>query len=270
MNLGRQAQRCSPVALLCAGLLLLHGCGNSNTTTTPPARVSQEDASPPTLAAVDAGAAVAAPVDAGVAMVTPADDASEADGSMCGGADVDLAAVLANRRCRTRSDAPASPDGWAQMLRLKLTAAPEKIAPSGHVELMLEIANTGKVSVPLYFAGDLTLAAFVSDPKGVRVTPPTGNAPKNPEPRCLHEQSCKNPTSHVLIAPGGRAHAKIAWDAVHAAWPKVGPTACCAIHVEPVGAGPLTPGSYKVKVPLPFESAQGTPADPEITVRVAK
>lgn len=209
------------------------------------------------------------PVDAGAVAVNPPGDPPE-DDSVCSGADVDLVAVLANRRCRTPRDAPASPEGWAQMLKVKLTAAPDKIAPSGHVDLTLEITNTGKVAVPLYFGGDLTLFAQVSDAKGARVTPPTGNPPKNPEPRCLNEMSCKNPTSHAVIAPGGKAHAKIGWDAVKAAWPKTGPTACCVVHVEPVAAGALPPGSYKVKVPLPFETAQGAPTDPEITVRVAK
>ncbi len=263
IHLGRRAWWVAAVAFMA-------GCGNSNTTTTP--QGPAEDAAPPpiTTAVVDAGVVVAAaPIDAGAAAL-PTTDPGDADDSMCGGADVDLVAVLANRRCRTRSDAPASPDGWAQMLKLKLSAAPEKIAPSGHVEITLEVTNTGKVAVPMYFAGDLTLAALVADAKGGRVTPPTGNAPKNPEPRCLNEQSCRNPTSHVVIAPGGKAHAKITWDAVKAAWPKTGPTACCAIHVEPVSAGPLAVGTYKVKLPLPYESAQGAPADPEITVRVAK
>lgn len=248
-------------------------CGNSNTTTTPQGGpVIAEDASPApsTIAKPEAGAAAAPSADAGAMAAVPPPDPSDADDSMCGGADVDLAVVLANRRCRTRPDAPPSPDGWAQMLKLKLTAAPDKVAPAGHVDLTLEIANTGSVAVPLYFAGDLTLAATVTDAKGVRVTPPPGNAPKSPEPRCLSEQSCRNPTSHAVIAAGGKAHAKVTWDAVKAVWPKTGPSACCTIHVEPVGAGPLSSGSYKVKVPLPYESAQGAPADPEITVRVAR
>jgi len=254
------------VVLVACGLL---GCGNSAPTTTP-ANPAPDDAGAASVApAVDAGVAVApVVVDAGAVAVTPTDPPD--DDSMCGGADVDLNAVLANRRCHTSRDAAAPPDGWAKMLNVKLSAAPDKVAPSGHMELTLEITNTGKVAVPLYFGGDLTLSALVVDAKGGRVTPPTGTPPKNPEPRCLNEQSCRNPTSHAIIAAGGKAHAKITWDAVKAAWPKTGPTACCVVHVDPVAAGALAPGSYKVKVPLPFESTQGAPADPEITVRVAK
>jgi hypothetical protein len=189
---------------------------------------------------------------------------------MCGGSDVDLAAVLANRRCRTRRDASASPPNVPAMLKLTLTPSPDKVAPGAHTDLTLEITNTSQAPVPLYFSGDLTLSALVTDSKGARVTPPTGEAPKNADPKCQNQQECRLPTSHVLIAPGGKAHARVGWDAVKAAWPKAGPTTCCTYHVDPVAGAPLALGTYKVKVPLPYESNQGNPADPEITVRVAK
>jgi hypothetical protein len=250
------------------------GCGNNTDTTTTPKGGTDLDAAssaPLTTLASDAMAPLATTIsaDAGPAPVANADP-DDRERPECGGADVDLVAVLANKRCRTRPDASPNATGWASTVKVALTASPEKVAPGGRVELTLELTNTGAAAVPLYFAGDLTLSAAVTDGKGARIAPPSGPAPKNPEPRCLQEASCRNPTSHVLLAPGGKARAKLTWEASKVAWPKTGPTACCAMHVDAVATGPLAAGAYKVKVPLPFEAAQGNPADPEIVVKVAK
>ncbi len=207
-------------------------------------------------------AAVAIP-DAGIATTASADDA------MCGGTDIDLAAVLANKKCRPTRDAPATPASAATDLKISLTPSATKIAPGGHVDLTLEIANGGSASIPLYFSGDLTLAAELKDAKGTRVSPPAGNAPKNADPTCANKD-CRLPESHIVLAPGAKAHAKIGFDAVKVAWPATGPTTCCTIHVDPVAKGSLAVGTYKVKVPLPYESNQGNPADPEVAIQVAK
>jgi hypothetical protein len=271
MDWQRRAGRFS-VLFVASVTLCSVGCGNANTTTTPSGGTDVPDASVAApLVVADAGAVAVTPVDAGTAPVsqTPA-PSDDPDDPACGGADVDLVAVLANRRCHTRADAPASPEGWAQLVKMKLLAAPEKVAPGGKVELMLELENTGKIAVPLYFAGDLTLSPLVVDSKGARITPPAGPAPKSPDPRCAKEVGCKNPTSHVVLAAGGKAHAKLTWEAKKAAWPKTGPTACCTIHVDPVYTAPLAAGTYKVKLPLPFETPQGAPADPEISLKIAK
>jgi hypothetical protein len=191
------------------------------------------------------------------------------DEAACGGGDVDLAAVLANRRCRARRDAPATPPSASKDLKVTLVASASKVAPGGHLDLALEIVNASAAPIPLYFSGDLTLVAEVRDAKGVRISPPAGNAPKSADPRCA-EVDCRLPASHVVIAPGAKAHARVGWDAVKAAWPTPGPTTCCTYHVDPVAIGPLAEGTYSVKLPLPYESNGGNPADPEIAVRVGK
>ncbi|MEO7109119.1 MAG: DUF4232 domain-containing protein [Polyangiaceae bacterium] len=237
------------------------GSGNSNSVPAPPvtATIDTTDASapaPPTSAApiVDAGS------------TTPTASAEDA---MCGGADIDLAAVLANKKCRPTRDAPPTPASAASDLKISLTPSSTKIAPGGHVDLVLEITNGGQAAIPLYFSGDLMLAAQVKDAKGTRISPPAGNAPKNADPKCA-DKDCRLPESHVLLAPGAKAHAKIGFDAVKMGWPATGPTTCCTIHVDPVAKGSLAVGTYKVKVPLPYESNQGNPADPEVAIQVAK
>jgi hypothetical protein len=109
----------------------------------------------------------------------------------------------------------------------------------------------------------------VTGPKGVRIAPPPGNAPKNADPKCA-SVDCRLPASHVVLDPGGEARARVGWDAVKVAWPDTGPTGCCTVHVDPVAKGPLPEGTYKVKIPLPYESNKGNPVDPETTVRVGK
>jgi Protein of unknown function (DUF4232) len=228
---------------------------------------------PPPAASVelDAGvlppapsATAAAGVDAG-----PVATSDSAEDAACGGADVDLAAVLANKRCRARRDAPPAPASAATDVKITLAPSATKIAPGGHVDLVLELVNTGAAPVPLYFSGDLTLSVEVKDPKGARIAPPAGNAPKNADPKCAGVD-CRLPSSHVLLAPGGKAHARIGWDAVKVAWPSPGPTTCCAFHVEPASKGPLAAGAYRVKIPLPYEAPQGNPSDPEVEIRVGK
>jgi hypothetical protein len=203
--------------------------------------------------------------DAGGNAATDAPD----DDAACGGSDVDLAAVLANKRCRPRRDAPPTPASASSDLKVTLTPSAAKVAPGGHVDLALEIANSGSSPIPLYFSGDLALAVEVKDAKGARIAPPAGNAPKNADPRCA-TVDCRLPSSHVLLAPGGKAHARVGWDAVKLAWPATGPSGCCVVHVDPVAKGALAEGAYRVKIPLPYESNQGNPADPEVTIRVGK
>jgi hypothetical protein len=209
------------------------------------------------VAALPAASASAAPSD-------PPDPAAA-----CGGSDVDLAAVLANRRCRPPRDAPATPANALTDVKVTLTASTSSVAPGGHVDLTLDVANTGAAPVPLYFSGDLTLAVEVKNPKGARIAPPPGNAPKNADPRCA-QTDCRLPQSHVVLPPGGHARATIGWDATKKAWPSSGPTTCCTYHVDPVGSGPLPNGTYRLKIPLPYESNHGNPADPEIPITVSK
>jgi Protein of unknown function (DUF4232) len=222
------------------------------------------DAGPQVPTATTASAAPVS-VDAGPA---PADEPTTNEPA-CGGADVDLATVLANKRCRAHRDAAPTPPSAAADVKVTLAPSATKVAPGGHVDLALELVNTGGVTIPLYFSGDLTLSVEVKDAKGVRVTPPPGNAPKNADPKCV-DVNCRLPSSHVVLPPGGKAHARVGWDAVKTAWPTPGPTTCCTIHVEPVGKGPLAVGAYRVKVPLPFEATQGNPADQEVEIRVGK
>jgi hypothetical protein len=258
----------SCLALPC--VLFIAGCGNGNTNTTPQTVPADAQVGSPDVP--DASASVSMP-SSSASSATPIASAQPdppPDDSMCAGADVDLAAVLGNRKCRTRRDAPASPPNLPSLLKVAVTPSSDKVAPGGHVDLALEITNTSQSAVPLYFSGDLTLAPLVNDAKGARVSPPNGDAPKNADPKCASQMECKLPTSHVVLAPGGKARARIGWDANKVEWPKSGPTTCCTVHVDPVAAGPLSAGTYKVKVPLPYESNQGNPPDPEITIKVAK
>ena len=246
-------------------LLGAAACGNGNTSTTP---VGVSTASPVDVP-FDAGppaSSATAVVDAGA---TPDPSAGGSEDPACTGKDIDLAAVLANKKCRAGADAPPTPASAAQDVKVTLTPSDAKVKPGGHLDLELDLTNSGSAAIPLYFAGDLTLSATVKDAKGKMIAPPVGNAPKNADPACM-DKPCKNPESHIVLPPGGKAHARIGWDAVKVAWPAKGPTTCCTIHVDAVAKGPLAAGTYAVKIPLPYESNQGNPADPEAQIRVGK
>ena len=240
------------------------GCATENTpTATPPVSSTTID--------IDAGAipsptAATTTIDAGV---TAAVDPNAQENPACGGTELDLAAVLANKKCRAGRDAPPTPANAITDIKVTLTPSAQKIAPGGHIDFTLEIANSGTTSIPLYFSGDLTLAVAVTDAKGTRLAPPAGNAPKNADPKCA-DKDCRLPESHIVLAAGGKAHAHIGFDAVKVAWPATGPTTCCTVHVDPVAKGSLANGTYKVKIPLPYESNQGNPSDPEVAIQVAK
>ena len=240
------------------------GCATENTNTNPTPPVSS------TTIDIDAGApspmaSATTAIDAGATAVDP----NAQENAACGGADIDLAAVLANKKCRAGRDAPPTPANATTDIKVTLTPSAQKIAPGGHIDFTLEIANSGASSIPLYFSGDLTLAAAVTDAKGTRIAPPAGNAPKNADPKCA-DKDCRLAESHIVLAPGAKAHAHVGFDAVKVAWPATGPTTCCTVHVDPVAKGSLANGTYKVKIPLPYESNQGNPTDPEVAIQVAK
>ncbi len=261
----RRARTCllslTMIGLACLGPL---GCasGTKDTAPPPPPVVS---ATPNASVAPSAAPVSSAPVDASAPAASAGDPPED---PACGGSDVDLLAVLANKRCRPSRDAAPTPASAIHDVKVTLTPSITKVAPGGHVDLTLEIANGGAQAVPLYFDGDLTLDAVVSDAKGARVRPPQGEAPKASDPACKNKD-CRRQASHVLLAPGGKAHARVGWEAVKTKWPATPPPGCCIVHVEPAAAGPLAAGTYKVKIPLPYESA-GNPADPEVEIRVAK
>jgi hypothetical protein len=255
------------LAALTGAFALVAGCGGppkSDATPTPSTATATATASAPPVVTATATSSVAAtpPADAGA-------KPEPGEGAMCGGADVDLAAVLANRRCRPDRDAPAAPASASKDLKVTLVPSATTVAAGGHVDLALEIVNTGAAPIPLYFSGDLALGPEVKDSKGTRIAPPPGNAPKSSDPKC-RQADCRPAVSHVVLPPGGKAHARVGWDAVKRAWPKEPPPGCCVVHVDPVAAGPLPAGAYKVKIPLPYETAQGNPADPEVELRVGK
>ncbi len=259
----RMPSRLASSAALC--FVAIAGCGGPPKSDPAPTQptVTATAITAPIVTASGATSVAAAPsADAGAKL-------EATDDSMCGGADVDLAAVLANRRCRPGRDAPAAPATATKDLKVTLVPSAATVTPGGHVDLALEIVNTGAASIPLYFSGDLVLSPEVKDAKGARLAPPAGNAPKSSDPKC-READCRMPGSHVVLPPGGKARARVGFDAVKRAWPKEPPAGCCILHVDPVAAGPLAAGTYKVKVPLPYETPKENPADPEVELRVAK
>ena len=248
-------------------LMAVAACGGGNSSTAP---VGVSTAAPLDVhvdASISPPPADTAIADAGAATANPS--AGGTEDPACSGTDVDLASVLANKKCRAGADAPPTPASAAQDVKVTVTPSATKVAPGGHVDLSHVITNSGASAIPLYFAGDLTLAVTVKDAKGKTIAPPAGNAPKNADAAC-RDKPCKNPESHLVLGPGGKAHAQVGWDAVKVAWPAKGPTTCCTIHVDPAAKGPLSAGTYTVKIPLPYESNQGNPADPEVSIRVAK
>lgn len=193
-------------------------------------------------AATDGGAADGA-ADAGTAT------------SVCNGADLDLVNVLVQSACEVAnppSDQKARDVSGS--LEVSVMANPSQVAPGGHADIVVTYTNKGSTPLPLDFLLDptprFTIEVYTSTNKRAdqpKTKPPHG---KNDGPPA--EPSAPG-TARVTLAPGGKASAKIGWDAVKLRWapellkgtpPEQGyPTA---------PAGSLPKGKYILKVITPL------------------
>ena len=195
--------------------------------------------------------------------------------SVCTGFDLDLTQVLGQSACEL-----AKPDDKVKDLKniveVKLTSSAAKVAPGGHVDLVVTFTNKSKENVALDFVLDPT-ARFSTEAynkKGTRVDMPSKAPP--PLPSDISERAATSQSmAQIKLVPGGSAHAQIGWDAVKMTWApdKVrGTPPEMGYPRKP--AGPLAKGKYKVHVVTPLvnvnEGIDKEVSSPAIEIEVGK
>ncbi len=196
--------------------------------------------------------------------VTGADGGDAGDGggeggapptTVCTGADLDLVNVLVQSACEVPNLAPDAklPDVSA-LLDVKATVSPAQVAPGGHADIVVTYTNKSPSPLSLNFLLDptprFTLEVYTSKnnraemPKTKPPPPKGGGAPSEPT---------APGTARVTIAPGGRATARLDFNAVKLKWaPELVRGTPPELGYPTSPAGPLPKGAYVVKVITPL------------------
>lgn len=175
--------------------------------------------------------------------------------SVCSGADLDLVNVLVQSACEVASPpADQKARDVSGSLDVKTMASPGSVAPGGHADVVVTFTNKGSTPLPLDFVLDptprFTIEAYTATNKRAdlpKVHPPhTKNEGPPPEPSAPG-------IARVTIAPGGKASAKVGWDAVKLRWaPELVKGTPPEQGYPTAPAGALARGKYLLKVISPL------------------
>ena len=189
----------------------------------------------------DAGASDAAPEGAGKAA--------------CTGTDLDLTNVLVQSACEVPNLAPdAKRRDVSALLEVKATASPNVIAPGGHADVTVTYTNKSNAPLPLDFLLDptprFTIEVYTSTNKRAEL-------PKTKPPHGKNDSAPADPsapgTAEVVLAPGGKASAKVDWNAVKLKWaPELVKGTPPEQGYPTSPAGSLPKGTYLLKVMTPL------------------
>ena len=258
------------VGLVVMGLATA-SCGGAKKDANEPS--TSETSSTETPSDTSNAAAASGGDDAGAAAAS--EDPKAKAATVCTGFDLDLTQVLGQSACEL-----AKPDDKVKDLKniveVKLTSSAVKVAPGGHVDLVVTFTNKSKNNVALDFVLDPT-ARFSTEAynkKGSRVDVPTKAPP--PLPSDISERAATSQSmAQIKLVPGGSAHAQIGWDAVKMKWApdKVRGTPP-EMGYPRTPAGPLAKGKYKVHVVTPLvnvnEGVDKEVSSPAIEIEVGK
>lgn len=203
------------------------------------------------------------------------DDPKAKAATVCAGFDLDLTQVLGQSACELAKQDDKVKD-LKNIIEVKLTSSAAKVAPGGHVDLVVTFTNKSKDNVALDFVLDPT-ARFSTEAynkKGTRVDMPAKAPP--PLPSDISERAATSQSmAQIKLVPGGSAHAQIGWDAVKMKWApdKVRGTPP-EMGYPRAPAGPLAKGKYKVHVATPLvnvnEGIDKEVSSPAIEIEVGK
>ena len=197
----------------------------------------------------------------------------------CTGLEIaDLMDALQKSACEVPSpkpdDKPLEPK---DKLDIKVSTSSAKIAPGGHVDILVTFTNKSKDNLPLMFTID-PLPRFeveAYDAKGTkRVEMPAKSPPPLPAgvaPRVPGEAK----TARVTLAANGTAKIRVGWDAVKTRW---APEKLKGTPPEKgyprVASGPLPKGKYTIRVVMPlvgvFEGVDHEVSAPRVPIEVGK
>jgi hypothetical protein len=155
-------------------------------------------------------------------------------------------------------------------------AAPTKVSPGQHADLIVTIKNKGKAPLPLFFTIDPTPRFEVEtyDAKNKRVDMPAGQPP--PLPAGVPARGPGDAkAARVTLAPNGSAHLRIGWDAVKMKWAPEKVRGTPPERGYPrKAAGPLPNGKYMVRVVMPLVNVMEGPekeiSAPRVAIEVGK
>ena len=163
--------------------------------------------------------------------------------------------MLVKSSCEVPYDKAGKQAEVKDKLEVIITPNPPKVAPGGHVDLVVTFHNKTKDQMPLIFQIDPTprFETEAYDAKGKRVdipagTPPplkTGEAPRGP--------SGDPKAARVTLAPNGNAKYKLGWDASKMKWAPEKVKGTPPEKGYPKSpAGPLPKGKYTIRVVTPL------------------
>lgn len=242
---------------------------------------AKKDANAPTGDDTDAGASDGTSSggddtsDGGAPATAGGDDAAKKNASICTGFDIDLMAVLGQSACELSKPDDRQRDP-KDVLDVKLTTSAGKVAPGGHVDLVVTMTNKGKDPLQLDFVLDPTarFSTEVYNKKGTRVDLPS--KPPPPLPNDIAERAATPQTmARIHLLPGGSAHAQLGWDAMSMKWApdKVRGTPP-EMGYPRVPAGKLPKGHYYVHLVTPLtnvlEGADKEVSSPNVEIEVGK
>jgi hypothetical protein len=196
----------------------------------------------------------------------------------CAGAEIyDLEGTLTKVACETATPKPDErfPDP-KDKLEIRVSLSAPKVAPGGHLDVMVTYVNKTKEPMPLLFTVDPVPRFEVEayDAKSHRVDLPGGQPP--PLPRGV---SARGPgeakTAKVVLAAGGMAKVQLGWDAVRTRWaPEKVRGAAPEKGYPRAPAGALPRGKYTLRVVTPLvgwvEGLDKEVSAPKVTVEVAR
>ena len=252
--------------LLISALLLLVACGGGsaeNKETKQATNEKTDPEKPPEDPALDDGGA-------------KTEDPQQPKKDPCVGFEMDLGAALMQAQCEVENPKPdAKSVDMKDKLTVSLVPSSATVAPGGHADLTLTLANKSTSNIALFFTLDPTprFPTETYDSKGKkRVDMPAGNPPALPKgvpPRV----ATSHETARITIVPNGKATMTIPWDAVKTTWAPEklkGSSPESGYPRKP--NGPLAKGTYVVRVAMPlvlvFEGTEREVSAPKTTITI--
>jgi len=186
----------------------------------------------------------------------PTDDAATEGGSpsACTGADIDLVNVLVQSACEVQvAPSDAKRRDVSALLDVKVLVSQNEVAPGAHADVTVTFSNKSQAPLTLDFMLDptprFTIETYTSTNKRAelpKTSPPHGKGDNAAEPTAPG-------TAEITITPGGKASARLPWDAVKKRWaPELVKGTPVELGYPTAPAGPLPRGKYLLKVITPL------------------
>ncbi len=171
---------------------------------------------------------------------------------MCTGSDLDLLNVLIQGACEVpNAPSDAKRKDVSALLSVKVTVSPNTVPPGGHADVVVTFTNKSSELLPLDFVLDPTPRFSV---EVYTSTNRRAEMPATHQPPGHSDNSEATPTTaRIMLYAGGKASAKIDWNAVKLKWaPELLKGTPPELGYPTKPAGPLSRGKYVLKVISPL------------------